>query len=581
MKKIKVKGIKEGKEIDIEVSEIILGASDYLRKDNIEYAEDMINNYAKAGGNCFDTAHHYRHSDMAIGEYFKRNNNRSDFVIFAKGCHPVREYPHIPRVNRECILSDIAASLKKLNVEYLDLFALHRDDTKVPVSEIIDTLNELINLGKIYAIGTSNWSLDRIIEANEYAQENGLVGFTFNSPNLSLAKPQKQRWPDCISADQEMVTWHEENNIPLLSWSAQASGFLSGAYSPEDKSNSEMVDCFYNDENWERYARTKELATKLDLKPITISLGWVINQKFPSAAIIGPETKEELEQSLEAISIEVSNEQYDELDLKCNNNIDNKIALQLYSVRKQLELDMVGTLKQVSDMGYKNVQVDGFRGNDMFEFKAELEKNNLTVIGMHFKHERFANDLEGIVKEALLFNCKYIYDKYIDEVDQNKAGYIKTKANLIYTAKILSELGFHVGLHNPEYDFNNQVGGQCHMDYICSPENGIVIYPELDTYWLTVAGKNIDNYIASHKNQIDLIHCKDIDLNYDVNDLGHNLVACGKGDIDFKSIIKQGEAAGVKYYVVEQDSDSKQDIMASIKESLEYLKTIGREAAHE
>lgn len=581
MKKIKVKGIKEGKEIDIEVSEIILGASDYLRKDNIEFAEEMIESYAKAGGNCFDTAHHYRHSDMAIGEYFKRNNNRDDFVVFAKGCHPVREYPHIPRVNRDCILNDVAASLNKLGIEYLDLFALHRDDINVSVSEIMDTLNELINLGKIRAIGTSNWELDRIIEANNYAQANGLIGFTFNSPNLSLAKPQKQRWPDCISADNEMVTWHEENNIPLLSWSAQASGFLSGAYSPEDKSNSEMVDCFYNNENWERYERTKELATTLDVKPITISLGWVINQKFPSAAIIGPETIEELEESLQALSLDINNEQYEELDLKRNNNIDSKIALQLYSVRKQLEADMVGTLKQVADMGYKYVQVDGFRGNDMFEFKTELEKNNLTVIGMHFKHDRFSNDLDGIVKEALLFDCKYIYDKYIDEEDQTKEGYIKTKENLIYAARVLSELGFHVGLHNPEYDFNNQVDNQCHMDYICNPENGIVVYPELDTYWLTVAGKEVNSYITSYKNQIDLIHCKDIDLNYDVNDLDNNLVACGKGDIDFKSVIKHGEAAGIKYYVVEQDNDSKQDIMISIKESLKYLKSIGREALNE
>lgn len=577
MEKIKVKGKKDGKNIEIEISKIILGASDYLRVDNIEYAEKIINRYAEVGGNCFDTAHHYRYSDQAIGEYFKRNGNREQFVLFAKGCHPVREYPHIPRVNKQGIIDDVNASLSKLGVEYLDLFALHRDDTKVPVSEIIDTLNNLIISGKIHAIGTSNWTLERIIEANEYAEANELIGFTFNSPNLSLAKPQKQRWPNCISADEDMVNWHQKNQIPLLSWSAQASGFLSGEYHPDNQSNSEMVECFYNRDNWQRLERTEKLANELDVHPITISLAWVINQAFPTAAIIGPEKIEELDQSLEALKLKIDKDTYKALDLKSNKQLDEKIALQLYSVRNQLEEDMAGTLKKIAKMGYKYVQMDGYRGNNMFEFKRELENNKLTVVGMHFKHSRFFDDLDGIIKEALLFGCKNIYDKYIDEEEQNKLGYVNTKNKLIEVSQKLSYLGFHVGLHNPEYDFNQVVKGQPCMDYICSPENGILIYPELDTYWITVAGKSIIEYINSYKNQIDLIHCKDIDLNYDLSDLENNLVACGKGSVDFKEVIKHGELANVKYYVVEQDCDNKQDIMVSIEESLTYLKNIGME----
>lgn len=575
MKKINIEGIKNGQIVNIEVSEIILGASDYLRKDNIEFAEKIINKYQEYGGNCFDTARHYRHSDFAIGEYFKRNGNREEFILFSKGCHPVREYPHIPRVNAQGIKDDVHKSLENLGVDYLDLFALHRDDLNVSVSEIIDTLNDLVNEGLIHAIGTSNWSLNRIKEANQYAKDNKLIGFTFNSPNLSLAKPIKQRWPDCISADEEMVNWHYENQIPLLSWSAQASGFLSGAYDPNDRSNTEMVESFYCEDNWQRFERTKAVADKYHVHPITVSLAWVINQQFPTAAIIGPETIEELEDSLEALDLKLDVEIYQEIDLKRKFTLDKQIALQLYSVRNELEIDMPGTLSRISEMGYNYVQLDGFRGNDMFEFYQELEKNNLKVIGMHFKHERFFNDLDGIIKEALLFNCKNIYDKYIDEKDQDPDGYIRTKKCLLDVVKKLVNLGFHVGLHNPEYDFNQIVDGKKCMDYICDPVDGLFIYPEPDTYWITVAGHSVCDYIDKYQGQIDIIHCKDIDLEFELEDFEQNLVPCGCGDIDFEQVVIHGQQAAVKYYVIEQDNDSKQDIMTSIEQSLNYLKKIG------
>ncbi len=576
MDKIKIIGQKNGSQIEIEVSKIMLGASDYLRKDNIVEAEKIINQYKQLGGNCFDTAHHYRHSDEAISEYFKRNKNRDDFIIFAKGGHPVREYPHIPRVNRNEIINDVESSLRKLNVEYLDLFALHRDDEKVDVSEIMNTLHELVIAGKIHAIGTSNWNTDRIKLANDYAQQNNLTQFTFNSPNLSLAKPIKQRWPDCISANDEMIKYHIENNIPLISWSAQASGFLSGAFTPNDRSNSEIVESFYSEKNWQRFEVAKKYAIKYNTTPITISLAWVLSQKFPTVAIIGPENIEQLNESLESLQINLNPRECDELDLKIINNIDHKIALQLYSVRKELEKDMPGTLAKVAKMGYKYVQMDGLRGNDIWEFRNELVKNDLKVVGMHIKHERFFNDIQGIMNECVIFECKNIFDKYIDEEDQNEEGYKKTRAQL-HRAYDLLQNKVHIGLHNPEYDFNKKVNGLNCLDYICACEDGKYVYPELDTYWLHVAGHNIVDYMQRYTGKIELIHCKDISLEYDLHDLQNNIVPCGQGIINFKEVIKTGEKCGVKYYVIEQDCSVKEDIMKCVEQSLDYIKTIGRE----
>lgn len=170
----------------------------------------------------------------------------------------------------------------------------------------MDELNHQIDIGHIYAAGVSNWELSRIIEANAYAKEKGLHPLTFNSPNLSLAKPMHPRWPGCVSASDEMVKWHEENDVALLSWSSQAGGFFSGRFTREECSDDEIKDCYYNEENWKRYDRCIELANKKGKTPIQIALAWVLNQPFNIAAVIGPEKVSELDNSIEGSLIELS-----------------------------------------------------------------------------------------------------------------------------------------------------------------------------------------------------------------------------------------------------------------------------------
>ena len=316
MKYINVKGHKSGKEIQIKCSQLVLGASDYLRIDNMDFAAPILDKFLELGGNTFDTARQYRHSEKALAEWMEMRKNREKLVILTKACHPTREEPKKARVTPQGITEDLLVSLETLKTDYVDLFALHRDDASVEVGPIMETLNEHIRSGKILAIGASNWELDRIIAANEYAEKNSLIGFTFNSPNLSLAKCQIPRWEGCVSANQEMVDWHEKTNIPLFSWSAQAGGFFSGRFTRDNFDDQEMVDVFYNDENWERYDRAIELANKKNVSPIQIALAYVLNQKFPTTAVIGPEKLEELLSSYDGSKMELTQKEVEWLDLK-------------------------------------------------------------------------------------------------------------------------------------------------------------------------------------------------------------------------------------------------------------------------
>lgn len=316
MKKIKVKGWKENKEICIEASNLFLGSADFLRPDNMEQVHKMYSDFLSKGGNAIDTAEHYRHAEPAIGKWIEETGRREELVIFTKGCHPKREARDVKRVNAACIREDIEHSLDTMHVDHVELFALHRDNPEIPVGEIMEELNRQIEAGHIYAAGVSNWELGRIKEANRYALEHGLHPLTFNSPNLSLAKPMHPRWPGCVSASDEMVKWHEEQDIAMLSWSSQAGGFFSGRFTRDFCDDEEIRDCFYNDENWARYDRCMEIAAKKGKTPIQVALAWVLNQTFNIAAIIGPEQISELDNSIEGSDIVLTKEEVKYLNLE-------------------------------------------------------------------------------------------------------------------------------------------------------------------------------------------------------------------------------------------------------------------------
>lgn len=251
----------------------------------------------------------------------------------------------------------------------------------------------------------------------------------------------------------------------------------------------------------------------------------------------------------------------------------SKFAAQLYSLRKEMEQDLSGTIKKVKEMGYDAVQMDGMRGNDMHDVARELKKNDLKVIGMHIKHDRFKDDLEGIIYETKLFDCKLIYDKYIDDEDQNYEGYKKTKEMLISSVKKLAPLGIRIGLHCPEYDYNTMVDGRIILDYITDPVDGYTVYSEPDTYWMSVAGKDPVEEIKRYSGRMPIIHMKDFKPGFEEKDMDNNLTECGNGSVDFRSVINYGNEHGVEYFVIEQDRSTK-DMFESMKESLDYLRSL-------
>jgi aryl-alcohol dehydrogenase-like predicted oxidoreductase len=298
-------------------SQLVMGTMYFTPENYYEFVCPILDAFVKVGGNTLDTAIVYAggKSEVAIGMWMKERGNRENMVILAKGARENGQEPNKLRVNPEAINQDILLSFERLQTDYIDMYALHRDDPDFPVGPIIDTLNEHIAAGRIKAIGGSNWSYQRLQEANDYAAKNGLVGFSFSSPNLSLAKPSEPYWPGCIFADSGTLSWHKANQFSLVSWSSQARGFFTERFSPENPEYNQLVRVFQTNENRERKRRAEQLAAEKNVTANHIALAYVLSQPFPVSAIIGPQNETELNASLVAMRIRLTEDEVKWLDL--------------------------------------------------------------------------------------------------------------------------------------------------------------------------------------------------------------------------------------------------------------------------
>ena len=298
------------------ISRIVLGTLVFSPHKDMT-GEELLDAFFSAGGNAIDTAHAYGggDSERVVGAWMNTHDNREEVFLIDKGAHHTPKVPR-PRLNPQEIKCDLDESLDRLHTDYIDLYLLHRDDPQIPVATIIEYLNQEIESGRILAFGASNWTHQRIQKANEYAVQNGLIGFAVSSSNLSLAVPMEAMWPGVLSASDEAQRWHRENDFPLLSWSSQARGFFSGQFTPENRDDENMVRVYYNPENFEKLRRAQELGGNKGFTAIQIALAYVMHQPYPTFPIVGPCTLAELDSSLEALKIKLSNDEMRWLDLE-------------------------------------------------------------------------------------------------------------------------------------------------------------------------------------------------------------------------------------------------------------------------
>lgn len=274
------------------------------------------------GLNMYDCAAGY--GEPGIGEYLASRNRRQDAIIVTKCAHPNNYRKRVTPYDME---SDLHDSLAKLKTDYIDIYLLHRDNPQVPVGIIVETLNRFYSEGKIRAFGGSNWSVDRIEEANTFALENNLLPFTVSSPNYGLAHQIADPWGGgCITLtgpeNAQARKWYIDNDMPVLAYSSLGRGFFSGRFKGSEPEKAEAVlDKFakrgyYCPENMERLTRAEQLAEKYHCSVSAIALSWTFHQKLNVFPIICGSSARHYEQALHAADIPLTEEEIAWLDLR-------------------------------------------------------------------------------------------------------------------------------------------------------------------------------------------------------------------------------------------------------------------------
>lgn len=276
------------------------------------HAAAMFDAYFEQGGNAFDTAFLYGQGRMErlLGAWMESRGVRDEVVVVVKG-------GHTPFCTPEGIRRQFEESLQRLRTDRADIYCLHRDNPALPAGELVEVMNEWVKEGKVGVFGGSNWTLARVEEANRYAESRGLQGFGVVSNNFSLARMVSPVWGGCVAAsDAESRAWLTVQRMPVLAWSSQARGFFTERGDPARREDAEMVRCWQSEDNFERRRRAYQLAEKKGVKAVVIAAAYVLQQRFPTLALIGPRTLAELRSSLGSLGVELTPEEVAWLNLE-------------------------------------------------------------------------------------------------------------------------------------------------------------------------------------------------------------------------------------------------------------------------
>ena len=297
--------------LDKPVSRLVMGVMLSGAQFALPHASVMYDEFFARGGNAFDTAYIYGGglADQVLGRWITNRGIRDKVVVIVKGAHT-------PFCDPESLTSQLLESLDRLQTDYADIYLMHRDNPDIPVGEFVEVLNEHHRAGRIKAFGGSNWSIERVEAANEYARSKGLVGFSAVSNNFSLARMVQPVWEGCIhSSDADSRAWFEKTQMPLLAWSSLARGFFVTG-DPANTSDPSMVASWYSEDNFRRLERAKELAKRKGVEPVVIAMAYVLSQPFPTFALFGPATIKEMNVSMQGLDLALTPDELRWLNLE-------------------------------------------------------------------------------------------------------------------------------------------------------------------------------------------------------------------------------------------------------------------------
>lgn len=272
-----------------------------------------------------------------------------------------------------------------------------------------------------------------------------------------------------------------------------------------------------------------------------------------------------------------------------------KLALQLYSVRKDMEADLPGTLKKVKEMGYNYVEFAGYFGRTADEIKDLLERNGLECISVHQVYDVFLSHEEEAIQFIKTIGAKYCAIPWMGaEKHKGTDQFENVIQEIIHVGSILKAANIQLLYHNHEFEFE-KFDDKFLLDWLYDSVPSEILAAEVDTCWVKYAGQDPCSYIRKYSGRSPIVHFKDFissnssikpvytlideqgnEIEKSVNEeVSFAFKPLGCGVQDFKKILEAAIDAHVEVIVVEQDDSHELQPLEAAKISREYLRTIG------
>jgi aryl-alcohol dehydrogenase-like predicted oxidoreductase len=304
----------------LKVSELCLGAMTFGRESSEEESCQMLDHFKEAGGNFIDTADVYSlgGSEQVLSRWLKKQK-RDDFIIATKVRFNMGDGPNDLGLSRKHILAGVEASLKRLETDYIDLYQIHGWDPGTPLEETLQTLNGLVQSGKVRYIGASNLTAWQLQKAMDISNHNGWEPFASLQPLYNMLDRELE-WdlvPVCLN-----------EGVGIIPWSPLRGGWLSGKYhrgmqAPPEGTRVEQASREGWGEAWDSYANERtwnildvvfEISEEIGKSAAQVALNWLLQMPGVTAPIIGVRTMKHLEANLGATGWTLTTEQMERLN---------------------------------------------------------------------------------------------------------------------------------------------------------------------------------------------------------------------------------------------------------------------------
>jgi aryl-alcohol dehydrogenase (NADP+) len=305
----------------MKVSRLCLGMMSYGSKQwrewvlNEEEAKPFVERALEAGINFFDTADVYStgESERITGNLFKHFGvKRENIILATKVNGQMSDDINDKGLSRKHILDSIDKSLKRLQMDYVDLYQIHRWDYETPIEETMEALNDVVRAGKARYIGASSMFAWQFSKAQHTAQDHGWTRFVSMQNHYNLVYREEER---------EMIPLCVDQGVGLIPWSPLARGFFAGnrkrgGGGETVRANSDPFgnSLYFRDEDFTVAECAAEVAKERGVSASQIALAWILSKRYVTSPIIGATKMDHLQQAIAALDIKLSEDEIKTLE---------------------------------------------------------------------------------------------------------------------------------------------------------------------------------------------------------------------------------------------------------------------------